>query len=209
MINPFFEQLVQRIEGDHRALNQTADIFRGMIDRKMWEQLTQQKEIPADLDILEKVLYQNQIFFNQIELEGRWWTRSSGKLLAFTAQEDKPVILTPGFADYTFVDPASGKRCSARKDSQLLKKEAFYLCYPLPSGKLTVTSFLWHALQQLNPYDYVCALLACLGVVLLTMVTPYICKLLFNEVIPSGDASQPNFCDSRLTRTFTTPMFIT
>ena len=32
--------------------------------------------------------------------------------------------------------------------------------------------------------------MACLGVVLLTMVTPFICKLLFNEVIPSGDASQ-------------------
>ena len=32
--------------------------------------------------------------------------------------------------------------------------------------------------------------MACLGVVLLTMFTPYACKLLFNEVIPSGDASQ-------------------
>ena len=190
MNNPFFEQLVQRIEGDRQALNQTADIFRGMIDRKMWQKLTHQKEIPSDLNELETLLYKNEIFFNQIELEGRWWSRSSGKLLAFTAQEDKPVILLPGFADYTFIDPASGRRCSARKDSQLLKKEAFSLCYPLPAGKLTVTSFLWHALRQLNPYDYVCGLLACLGVVLLTMVTPYICKLLFNEVIPSGDASQ-------------------
>ena len=66
MNNPFFEQLVQRIEGDRQALNQTADIFRGMIDRKMWQKLTRQKEIPSDLNELETLLYKNQIFFNQI-----------------------------------------------------------------------------------------------------------------------------------------------
>ena len=47
-----------------------------------------------------------------------------------------------------------------------------------------------HALRQLSVYDAVCSLLGCLGVVLLTMFTPYACKLLFDEVIPSGDASQ-------------------
>ena len=34
MNNPFFEQLVQRIEGDRQAMNQASDILRGMIDRK-------------------------------------------------------------------------------------------------------------------------------------------------------------------------------
>ena len=45
----FFEQLVQRIEGDRKAMNQAADIFRGMIDRKAWQKLTRQREIPEDL----------------------------------------------------------------------------------------------------------------------------------------------------------------
>jgi len=190
MNNPFFEQLVQRIEGDRRALNQSADILRGMIDRKMWLKLTHKREIPADINQLEEVFYRQQIFFRQLQLEGRWWTRCSGKLLAFTQEDDLPVILTPHFADYTFLHPGTGRRCSARKDGKLLKTEAFSLCYPLPKEKLTVSSFLWYALRQLNTFDYVCALLACLSVVLLTMVTPYICKLLFNEVIPSGDAAQ-------------------
>ena len=190
MNNPFFEQLVQRIEGDRQALNQTADILQGMIDRKMWRVLTRKREIPADIDQLEEIFYRQQIFFRQIQLEGRWWTRCSGKLLAFTKEDDSPVILTPHFADYSFLLPKTGRRCSARKDSSLLKAEAFSLCYPLPEGKLTVASFLKYALRQLNVFDYVCAFLACLGVVLLTMVTPYICKLLFNEVIPSGDAAQ-------------------
>ncbi len=190
MNNPFFEQLAQRIEGDRQALNQTADLFRGMIDRKEWEKITRQREIPADLDRLEELFYRHEIFFRQLTLEGKWWRRCTGKMLGFTAEDDLPVILTPLFADYSFVHPRTGRRCSARKDASLLKDEAFSLCYPLPPGKRTVSSFMTHAFGQLNRFDYICALLACLGVVLLTMVTPYICKLLFNEVIPSGDAAQ-------------------
>ena len=45
-----FDQLVRRIEGDREALNQAADIFRGMIDRKIWRQINQQREIPTDIN---------------------------------------------------------------------------------------------------------------------------------------------------------------
>jgi ABC-type bacteriocin/lantibiotic exporter with double-glycine peptidase domain len=186
----FLDQLVQRIEGDRKAMNQAADIFRGMIDRKVWQKLTQQRGIPTDLDQLEEIFYRHQIFFRQVNLEGSWWSSCSGKLLAFMKEDDAPVILVPHFADYTFIHPKTGQRCHARKDNGLLKPEAFALCYPLPAGKMTVTAFLKHALRQLNFADYLYAFLACLSVVLLTMVTPYINKLLFDEVIPSGDAAQ-------------------
>ena len=190
MNNLFFEQLVQRIEGDRKAMNQAADLFRGMIDRKVWKKLTLKREIPEDLDQLEEAFYRQQIFFRQIRLEGKWWRRCSGKLLAFSADDDTPVLLAPGFADYTFVDPRTGQRCNARRHMERLKKEAFALSYPLPQVELTIRSLIGHALRQLSVYDGVCALLACLGVVLLTMFTPYACKLLFDEVIPSGDAAQ-------------------
>lgn len=186
----FFDQLVQRIEGDKKALNAAADIFRGMIDRKMWEKLTHQREIPTDIKQIEEQFYQQQIFFRQVTLEGKWWRRCSGKLLAFTADADVPVILTPHFADYSFVHPESGQRCRAGRDHTLLKPEAFSLCYPLPPQKFTIGSFMGYALRQLSVYDGIFALMACLAVVLLTMFTPYVCKVLFNEVIPSGDTAQ-------------------
>ena len=190
MSNLLFDQLVQRIEGDRKTLNEASEVFRGMIDRKTWLRLTHQRDIPVDIRRLEEIFYQQQIFFRQIKLDGPWWNRCSGKVLAFTKEGDIPVILAPRFADYAFLDPKSGKNCRASKDGDLLKPEAFSLCYPLPEGKLTTVSFLKYALLQLSVYDYLCALLACLGVVILTMVTPYICKLLFNEVIPSGDSAQ-------------------
>ena len=58
-----FDQLVRRIEGDREALNQAADIFRGMLDRKVWLQLTQNKEIPDDIGKLEEEFNRQQIFY--------------------------------------------------------------------------------------------------------------------------------------------------
>ena len=140
MNNLFFDQLVQRIEGDRRAMNQAADIFRGMIDRKVWLRLTQQREIPADIDQLEEVFHQQQIFFRQVKLEGRWWTHCTGKLLAFMCEDDAPVILTPHFAGYSFIHPKTGQRYEAKHGYHLLKPEAFALCYPLPQRERTSQS---------------------------------------------------------------------
>lgn len=47
--------------------------------------------------------------------------------------------------------------------------------------------FAWRSLSKAD-FLYIC--LACVSVVLLTMFTPYVTKLVFSEVIPSGDASQ-------------------
>ena len=185
-----FDQLVKRIEGDRQAMNQAVDIFRGMVDRKVWLQLTQQREIPEEIDELEEEFHRQQIFFRQVKLEGRWWSRCTGKLLGFMCEDDTPVILSPRFSDYSFIHPKTGQRCLAKRDHTLLKPEAFTLCYPLPQRNLTLSAYIWHALKQLNSLDAFYTLLACLGVVLLTMFTPYVCKLLFDEVIPSGDASQ-------------------
>ena len=63
-------------------------------------------------------------------------------------------------------------------------------CFPFPEEKLTVRSIMRYAVSCLCLYDLLFSLIACLGVTLLTMFTPYVCKIIFSEVIPSGDASQ-------------------
>ena len=77
-----FDQLVRRIEGDRQAMNQAVDIFRGILDTKVWQQLTQNKEIPVDIDKLEEEFNRQQIFFRQVKLEGKWWTRCTGSCWA-------------------------------------------------------------------------------------------------------------------------------
>ena len=187
--NPFLQQIDNRIEGDRQTMEQTQDILRSMIDRKLWKQLQAAREMPPSLEQIETFLDGKNIFFRNITLTDRWWSRCTGKMIGLTT-DDVPVLLVPGFTDYTFIHPVTGKTMTASKSSGQLKPEAMTLCYPLTGDKLTAKTIVRYAVERLCKYDAFYAFLACVGVILLTMFTPYVCKLIFSEVIPSGDAGQ-------------------
>ena len=186
----FLQQLAQRMDGDRKAMSQAQDILRSMIDRKLWKQMQSTVDLPADFEQIEMLLEQYNIFFREITLSENWWTRCTGYMLGFMADDNTPVLLVPGFTDYTFKYPKTGKMMSASKSADLLKNEAVIACQPLSEDKLTVKGLMHYVMYSLCKYDFVYSLLACVAVILLTMFTPYVCKLIFSEVIPSGDASQ-------------------
>ena len=188
--NIFLQQLAQRVDGDRKAMRQTVDILRSMIDRKLWKQMQSGADLPSNFDELELLLEQYNVFFRTITLSDGWWTRCTGYMLGFMADDNTHVVLVPGFTDYTFTHPKTGESMKASKHHNLLKQEALIACFPFPEEKLTVRSIMRYAVSCLCIYDLLFCLIACLGVTLLTMFTPYVCKLIFSEVIPSGDASQ-------------------
>ncbi len=190
MTNIFLEQLAQRVDGDRKAMNQTLDILRSMIDRKLWNQMKASTELPTDLEQIETLFEKYNVFFRYITLSDGWWSRCTGYMLGFMADDETPVVLSPGFTDYTFVHPKTGELMKASKNSHLLKEEAVIACLPFPKGELTVKGLLRYAVSCLCKYDFIYSLAACVAVSLLTMFTPYVCKLLFSDVIPSGDAGQ-------------------
>ena len=186
----FLQQLAQRMDGDRKAMSQAQDILRSMIDRKLWKQMQSTVDLPADFEQIEMLLEQYNIFFREITLSEGWWARCTGYMLGFMADDNTPIILVPGFTDYTFTHPKTGKMMSASKSASLLKNKAVIACQPLSEDKLTVKALMRYALFSLCKYDFIYSLLACVAVSLLTMFTPYVCKLIFSEVIPSGDAGQ-------------------
>ena len=188
--NIFLQQLAQRVDGDRKAMRQTVDILRSMIDRKLWKQMQSGADLPSNFDELELLLEQYNVFFRTITLSDGWWTRCTGYMLGFMADDNSHVVLVPGFTDYTFTHPKTGESMKASKHHNLLKQEALIACFPFPEEKLTVRSIMRYAVSCLCIYDLLFCLIACLGITLLTMFTPYVCKLIFSEVIPSGDASQ-------------------
>ena len=188
--NIFLQQLAQRVDGDRKAMRQTVDILRSMIDRKLWKQMQSGADLPSNFDELELLFEQYNVFFRTITLSDGWWTRCTGYMLGFMADDNSHVVLVPGFTDYTFTHPKTGESMKASKHHNLLKQEALIACFPFPEEKLTVRSIMRYAVSCLCIYDLLFCLIACLGVTLLTMFTPYVCKLIFSEVIPSGDASQ-------------------
>ena len=188
--NLFHQQLAQRMDGDHKAMSLTRDILRSMVDRKLWKQMQSNVELPADIEQLETLLEKYNIFFRYITLSDLWWTRCTGYMIGFMADDNTPVVLFPGFTDYTFTHPKTGKSMAASKSSDLLKNEAIIICFPITDEQLTVKTLMRYAMNILCMYDWIYILIACLGVALMTMFTPYVCKLIFAEVIPSGEASQ-------------------
>jgi ABC-type bacteriocin/lantibiotic exporter with double-glycine peptidase domain len=171
-------------------MSQTMDLLRSLLDRKLWKQMLSAQETPSDFEQIETLLEQYNIFFREIELSDGWWARCTGYILGFLADDNTPVILMPGFTDYTFTHPKTGKQMSASKSADLLEKEAIIVCLPLTEDKLTVKALMRYAMYSLCKYDFIYALIACVAVILLTMFTPYVTKLIFSEVIPSGDSAQ-------------------
>ena len=69
--DPFLEQLVQRMDGDRKAMNQALDILRSMIDRKLWKQMKSAMELPLDSMELDTLMERYNIFFREITLTDR------------------------------------------------------------------------------------------------------------------------------------------
>ena len=203
-----YEQLKRRIEGNRQAVGQAGDLFMSMVSRDVLRRIVGNASLrsitgASTPDDLEQQLAKEGIFFRQVTLEGPWWKHTTGRLLAFLQEDDTPVILMPGFASYSFIHPHTRKRIKISGQSTILKPEAFCLTQPLsPSAPVAESSaeglsspltlrdlgrFAWHSLSNADLL-YIC--LACISVVLLTMFTPYVTKLVFSEVIPSGDSSQ-------------------
>ena len=188
--NIFLQQLTQRMDGDRKAMTKTLNILRSMIDRKLWKQMEQNVELPSDLEQIEELFEKYNIFFRHITLSDGWWARCTGYMLGFMADDDSPVILVPGFTDYTFTDPKTGDSMRASKNAHLLKKEAVIACQPFSDGELTVKEIIRYAANCLCIYDWIYTIVAGISVTLLTMFTPYVCKLIFSEIIPSGNIVQ-------------------
>ena len=178
------------MDGDRKAMRQTRDILCSMIDRKLWKQMEKHVELSPDIEQMELQLECRNIFFRYITLTDGWWARCTGYMMGFMADDNTPVILNPGFTDYTFTHPKTGTLLTGSRHSGLLKQQALIVCLPLTEEHLTVKDLMRYAANSLCTYDLFYILLACVGVTLLTMFTPYVVKLIFSEVIPSGDAGQ-------------------
>lgn len=192
-MDPLYEQLKRRIEGNRHAVGRAGDIFMSMVSRDALRRQRNNEDRQLDVDDLEQLFTSQGVFFRQVTLDGQWWKHTTGRLLAFLKEDDTPVILVPGFASYSFLHPLTGHRYQVNQrttGNQLLKPEAFCLTMPLPTGPLSLRDlgrFAWRSLSNTD-LCYIC--LACVSVVLLTMFTPYVTKLVFSEVIPSGETSQ-------------------
>ena len=151
----------------------------------------EESDIISPEEQLTGILRPRGILMRRIRLTGTWWRECVGPLLGY-AKDGQLLALTPTSSGlgYHYRDRNGLIRTIGQKEmEQELKPTALTFTKPLPLRALDtkdLVSFAWSVVSGPNTL-LLC--LAALVVVLLSMFTPMANKLIFDNVIPTGDAS--------------------
>lgn len=172
-------------QSDTSAIRQVLDAM-GVTDYELEE-----NEMVSLEDQLTAILRPRGIMMRKVKLQGRWWRDSVGPLLG-TSKEGRLVALIPTNWNlgYTYKNAEGDTVRIGRKDmTTVLTDEAITFTKPLPLQKIGIGRLLRFCWSVVPTPNYVFAVAAALVVVLLGMFTPMANKLIFDTVIPTGDAS--------------------
>ncbi|MBQ7593810.1 MAG: ATP-binding cassette domain-containing protein [Synergistaceae bacterium] len=136
---------------------------------------------------LENVFGTFGIMRREVNLREDWYKDASGIYLGQTT-EGKYVALTPDYHGYSYKDYVTGKRVRINSSTQKnLKPQAFCFYNPLPPEKLGIKDLVKFVLKSLAISDFVYIGLITLCVTLISMVAPFLMKIVYSQTIFSGN----------------------
>ncbi len=150
-------------------------------------------ELPEDIEDmnsqLEYLLRPTGIMRRQVKLRGKWWLDAIGPMLGQTANGDTVALIPVGLSGYQFFDCETKRsvRLSGRT-KDLIREEAYCFYRPLPPKKLEIADLIKYIITSLSRADFLSIVLASLASSLIGLFTPYVTKLIYANVIPSGNA---------------------
>lgn len=172
-------------QDDESALRQLLEAL-GIVDYEL-----EDNDMLSPEEQLTGILRSRGIMMRDIQLQGEWWKECIGPLLGYS-KDGRLVALTPTKTGlgYQYRDQDGIVRKVGRREmAESLKPRAITFTKALPLRPLKVKDlvrFIWSSVSGPNTLLLViCALV----VVLLGMFTPMANKLIFDTVIPTGDAS--------------------
>lgn len=147
--------------------------------------------IPDDIsdenEQLEYLLKPTGIMHRRIELEGKWWTQTTGPILGCTADGNAAALMPRLLSGYSYLNPCSGKTVKInKKTAKLIQREGFCFYRPLPAKRLNLLDLVIFAQKSISKADIIYVLGASLLVTLLGLLFPFISKQVFDSIIPSG-----------------------
>ena len=181
----FKEKRRPQPQDDRSALRQVLDAL-GIADYELEE-----NEMLSPEEQLTGILRPRGIMMRKVKLTGAWWRESVGPLLGHSRDGHLVALIPTNWnLGYTYRNAAGETVKVRRRDmAQVLTDEAITFTRPLPLHSLRVRDLLRFAWGVVPVPNYVLVLLAALVVVLLGMFTPMANKLIFDTVIPTGDAA--------------------
>ncbi len=151
----------------------------------------EENDIVSPEEQLTGILRPRGILMRRIRLTGEWWRECVGPLLGY-AKDGQLLALTPTSSGlgYHYRDRDGIIRNIGKKEmEQELKPIALTFTKPLPLRALGIKDLINFAWDVVSGPNALMLCLAALVVVLLGMFTPMANKLIFDTVIPTGDAA--------------------
>ena len=208
------DQIKQRQQHDDEMLRDTYAAFAGVVlgksvQRELMseEKLTRHAiedvlkfyhavnmEVPDSLtDPKERLDYLcriNGIMYRSVDLQKGWYKDAVGAYLGVRKSDGMTLALLPGkFSGYRYLDPDSRKWISiGPKNEEELEREALCFYAPFPLRKLNVTDLLVFIKNSFSQADIIFTILMTFLVSLVGLITPKATKLLYGDVIDSGNA---------------------
>lgn len=142
-------------------------------------------------DPLANIAKASGIKTRKVILEGEWWKKSNGPLLAFMEDSQRPVaLLQTAPRAYLLCDPTTGTKEKVTKEMAVsLAPYAFAFYRPFPEVKMTPYKLLKFSAFRTSG-DYL--MLAAMGIAggLLGLLLPVLTSVLFDSVIPMAEEGQ-------------------
>ena len=172
-------------QNDQSALRQVLEAL-GVTDYEL-----EDDDMLSPEELLTGILRPRGIMMRDIRLTGTWWRECVGPLLGKT-RDGRLVALTPTRTGlgYQFREQDGSIRKVGRQEmTSLLKPTAISFTKALPQKPLTLKDLIRFTWSTVSGPNLMLLIVCTLVVSLLGMFTPMANKLIFDTVIPTGDAS--------------------
>jgi len=175
--------------GENRTRHSDRDAVRLLLDAlDIREYRLEDDELRSQEEQLRDILTAEGILMRRIRLSGKWWKETFGPILGHDKQGNIVALLPSHWGTgYSFIDQNGRKtKVNSRVNSSQLSPDAICFTKPMPTEVNSVGRFLSYGLKSLPKSDILFLLIAGIAVLLFGMFTPFVNKLLFDTIIPSG-----------------------
>ncbi|MDR0859407.1 MAG: ATP-binding cassette domain-containing protein, partial [Oscillospiraceae bacterium] len=197
-----FETLASAVTGKTKFADDTAtddaiaQIFRFY---RLTMPAVPREERGQELDFnerLNRMLSPSGIMRRDVNLCGAWYTDGAGAMLGRIKTGDSPnpgsgeviALIPAGLSGYKYTDRQSGKAVKIdKKEAANIDRDAICFYKPFPQKKLSIPDLLKYILGMFSAADFVSVAAATLAVTLIGLLSPYVNKVLFSDMINSAD----------------------
>ncbi len=163
------------------ALNKITDYYK-------LPKITLSKHDTEDPSSFETAIGRTGLTRRKIRLEGKWWVRGSGPLIANT-KTDNIVALMPGkFGGYYYVSPNTEEviRINSKTASNI--KDPVYCFYkPFPNDKsMGLGDLVKYIFGSFSKFDVALLFIITAIVTIMGLINPMVSRTIYNYVLPSG-----------------------